>query len=193
MGVVNLIAELDQQYSGKVRPLGILLKHFRNVHMKTRKPKSYWLTALVIYHVRTTLDMKQSIGPLFRDLVKAIHRQYASTLATPGAVPHIKDPMLLHDVSWNWERTHFETFMRRLEEAETWSTKALDSDNAAGAVELWRKVFGDLFPSDVDGESKALAAAGQPGIASISSSGLIGTAGASIQTRPTTFHGEESQ
>lgn len=192
MGVVNLIAQLDQQYSGKVRPLGILLKHFRNVHMKVRKPKSYWLTALLIHHVRT-LDMNQPIGILFRDLVKAIHRQYASTLATPGAVPHIKDPMLQHDVSWNWERAQFETFMRRLQEVEKWSTNALDADTMDTAIELWQKVFGEFFPSDVEGEAKTLAADAQPGIAMITSRGLIGIAGATIPTRRTTFHGEDRQ
>jgi Second Messenger Oligonucleotide or Dinucleotide Synthetase domain len=193
VGVVNLIAELEKEHPGKVRNLGILLKHFRNQQMKQRKPKSYWLTALLLQHVQERLDMTQPIGVLFRDLVAAIHRQYASTYDRPGAVPHVKDPMLGHDVSWNWQRTHFETFMRRLEDGKKWATSALEADSKEDAVASWQKAFGaEYFPAEVGEAAKRWATTATPGKSAVTTTGSIvglGTVGAT-STRPTTYHGD---
>jgi hypothetical protein len=193
VGVVDLIARLEKEHPGKVRSLGILLKHFRNHQMKTRRPKSYWLTALLLQHVQGTLNMAQPIGVLYRDLVAAIHRQYASTYHRPGAVPHVKDPMLGHDVSWNWQRTHFETFMRRLEESQKWATSALDAGDKDEAIRFWQKVFGEeFFPADIGNAAEKLAAAAMPGVSAVTSAGSIARVGAAgaTSTRRTTYHGD---
>ena len=52
LGYVALLDELNTQHGGKVKRLGRLLKHFRNFQMNNRRPKSYWLGALVVHHVR---------------------------------------------------------------------------------------------------------------------------------------------
>ena len=39
IGYITLLGELNQEHGKKVRPLGKLLKHFRNYHMKNRRPK----------------------------------------------------------------------------------------------------------------------------------------------------------
>lgn len=70
IGYINLLNELNEKFDTKVKPLGKLLKHFRNYQMATRKPKSYWLGALLIYHIQEdSLDMTQSLGVLFHDLL----------------------------------------------------------------------------------------------------------------------------
>jgi hypothetical protein len=198
-GFVKLIEELDGDHGGKVRRLGRFLKHFRDFHMKERKPKSYWLGALLVYHVRDSLDMSEQIAVLFRDLTNAIYNQYASLLGrTDGATPNIPDPMLGHNISWNWGRSHFETFMRRLDDGRTWATKALEAEDREEAVEWWQKVFGDeYFPSDVTEAAKGLAAAGLPGAAFVSGSGRISSdrpsSGPSLPIPKTTYHGEEKE
>jgi hypothetical protein len=40
----------------------------------------------------------------------------------------------LDNTSWNWERSHFETFMRRLDDGRAWARKALDADDRETAV-----------------------------------------------------------
>ena len=61
IGYINLLNELNKSFDEKVKPLGKLLKHFRDYQMKPRKSKSYWLGALLIYHIQEgSLDMTQS-------------------------------------------------------------------------------------------------------------------------------------
>jgi Second Messenger Oligonucleotide or Dinucleotide Synthetase domain len=199
VGYVQLLDDLNGQYGGKVKYLGRLIKHFRNYQMKQRKPKSYWLGALLVYHIRRKdgLDMSQPLAVIFRDLLDDIYTQYDHLLWTSeSATPHIPDPMLGHDVSWNWSRTHFETFMRRVDEGRQWATRALESDDRDEAIGLWQKVFGEeFFPSEITEMASRLAAVGLPGRAVVNGTGLVTAikpaSGISTSTRPTTFHGQE--
>jgi hypothetical protein len=200
IGFVNLLNELNNDHGKKVKPLGRLFKHFRNQHMKTRRPKSYWLGALLVHHVRKEkgLDMSQPLAVLFRDLLDAVYNQYRLLLyRTDDATPCIPDPMLGHDISWNWERSHFETFMRRLDDGRTWATKALEiDDDREKAITWWQKIFGEAyFPAEVDAKAAGLAAIGLPGRAVVTHSGLVLPAQSAAQrvtqTQPTTFHGAE--
>ncbi|MCA1668127.1 MAG: nucleotidyltransferase [Thermomicrobia bacterium] len=198
VGYIALLDELNGTHGGKVKRLIRLLKHFRNVQMKTRRPKSYWLGALALHHIRRAggLDMSQPLAILFRDLLDAIYKQYASLLPrTDGATPNIKDPMLGHNISWNWDRAHFETFMRRLDDGRTWATNALDATDRETAIAWWQRIFGaDYFPATVEERLASLAALGQPGKAIVTGTGAIvaskPTTGTSVMTRPTTFHGD---
>lgn len=196
IGYITLLEELNQKHGEKVRPLGRLLKHFRNYHMKNRRPKSYWLGALLVYHIRESLDMSQPLAVLFRDLLDEIYAQYDHLLSTSDtATPNIKDPMLGHNISWNWERSHFETFMRRIDEGRKWATEALEvEDDQKSAVNLWQKVFGEeYFPSEVVHTAKQAALNGLPGQSFVTSSGLVvsskPTSGLFTRTERTTFHG----
>lgn len=200
IGYIDLIKDLNDDYGGKVRPLIKLLKHFRNYQMKNRRPKSYWLGALVIHHVRREngLDMTLSLAELFRDLCDAIYGQYAVVLNTSEtATPNIPDPLLDHNISWNWSRTHFETFMRRLDDGRTWATKALENEDRDDAIGWWQKIFGaEYFPTQEEIEETAtrLASAGLPGKSYVSASGLIVPAkpssGIYTPVPKTTFHGK---
>ncbi len=200
IGYVQLLRDLDTENGGKVRRLIRLLKHYRDFQMETRKPKSYWLGALVVHHIRREggLDTSLSLAELFRDLCNAIYCQYDHLLRTSDtATPNIPDPMLRHNISWNWGRPHFETFMRRLDDGRTWATKALESEDRDEAIGWWQKIFGEeYFPSQEEIEKAALCLAdvGLPGKAYVTASGLIVPArpSSSIYTSipETTFHGE---
>lgn len=202
IGYIDLLKDLDQDYGGKVRNLGKLFKHFRNVQMKNRRPKSYWLGALMIDHIRREngLDMSQPLAIVFRDLLRAIYKQYDHLLCTSAtATPNIPDPMLGHNISWNWERTHFETFMRRIDDGVKWATTALDSDtDRETAISYWQKIFGDeYFPAVVDEAAARAAQAGMPGSAYVSASGLIlatqPASGVYTPSQHTTFHGQADE
>ena len=197
IGYIELLDTLNRENGKKVKPLGRLLKHFRNYQMKTRRPKSYWLGALLVHHVTTNLDMSESLATLFRDLVDAIYCQYDHLLNTSDdATPNIKDPMLGHNISWNWDRSHFVTFMARLDEARKWSSNALKADKRESAIGWWQKIFGDDFPAEVTEAAKRAGDEAFPGRSFVESTGLIvGSAPAEsklfIPTEHTTFHGVE--
>jgi hypothetical protein len=198
IGYIELITQLNDKHGGKVRPLIKLMKHFRNVQMKNRKPKSYWLGALVIHHVnrKNGLDMSLSLSELFRDLCNAIYAQYDHLLTvSDSATPNIPDPLLGHNISWNWERTHFETFMRRLNEGRDLAEKALQTDDREKALDDWQIIFGEeFFERNVDEDASKLATAFMPGKSVITPTGAIGSRASasenSIPVKGTTFHGE---
>ncbi len=199
IGYIQLIKDLNEENHGKVRPLIRLVKHFRNFQMVTRRPKSYWLGALVIHHVRKEngLDMCLSLAELFRDLCDAIYCQYDHLLCTSDtATPNISDPLLNHNISWNWGRTHFETFMRRLDNGRTWATKALESETREDAIGWWQRIFGEeYFPDEVQVAAAIQADAGLPGKSFVTRSGLIIPSQSPTQNYTpvpkTTFHGEK--
>ncbi|HIK19293.1 MAG TPA: nucleotidyltransferase [Leptolyngbyaceae cyanobacterium M33_DOE_097] len=198
IGYITLLNKLNKKYGKKVKPLGKLLKHFRNHQMKNRKPKSYWLGALLLYHVQTgNLNMDACLGVLFRDLLDEIHYQYDHLLWTSDtATPNIPDPVLNHNISWNWSRTHFKTFMSRIDEGRQWATEALDAGDRDEAITYWQKIFGEeYFPSEVETVVSNLANAACPGKSLVSSTGLIlpsqPASGLYTTTQPTKFHGIE--
>ena len=196
IGYINLINELNNDHGKKVKPLCRILKHFRDYQMKTRKPKSYWLGALVIQELeKGELDTTQSLGVIFHALVDSIYRRYAHLLKpSETATPNLADPLLGHNISWNWSRTHFETFMRRVDEARSWAEKALEEDDREAAIEYWQKIFGrEFFPSDVEEAVLRAAQIALPGTSFVDASGLVTKnppdSDRYVETRKTTFHG----
>jgi len=197
LGVVTLIQELEDEHPGKFRNVTKLLKHFRNTHMVYMRPKSYWLVAMSIEAVKDgAVDTSEPLAVVFDQLLNHLYTKYSPIYQrTDGATPHIKDPMLGHDVSWNWSRNDFEAFLRRLEEGKRWTGEALKQDDKDEAIKYWRKVFGDEFPEDVDEYASALAATHWPGVAHASSRGVI-LSGAvegvkSTPVLPTRYYGDE--
>ncbi len=197
IGYCRYLSELNDKYNGKVVPLIKLVKYFRDYQMKIMKPKSYWLEALVVYHIKnSSLDMDQSLPEIFHDLMSAIYNKFAPILGREdGATPHIPDPMLGNDISWNWDRSHFETFMHRVEEAENTTKKALQTEDQEEAIKLWQTIFGEeYFPKDTKQAVRKLAEAA-PGKASVSSAGIITTLrpalGKYIVSKQTTYYGED--
>lgn len=173
-GVVLRIQELEKEYPGKARNLLKLLKYFRNYQMKYMRPKSYWLLAMGIDAIESgKIDTTKTLAECFSQLLEYLYTKFYPTYARAGATPHIKDPMLGHDVSPNWKRSDFETFMRRLDDGRGWALRAVETDEKDTAIEVWQKVFGEAFPTEVEEEARAMAAAFLPGAAAATGSGLI--------------------
>lgn len=198
IGYISLLKELNDQHGEKVRPLIKLIKHFRNVHMIYRRPKSYWLGALVIHQIKKNngLDMSKSLAELFHDLCDEIYCQYDHLLRVNDSVtPNIPDPLLGHNISWNWSRSHFETFMRRLDDGRTWADKALKESDRETALDYWQKIFGkDYFNRDIEDRALTMATSALPGQSFISSNGLVRpeqpASGLYTPIKRTTFHGK---
>ena len=196
IGYIKLLNKLNKQHSKKIKPLGKLLKHFRNYQMINRRPKSYWLGALLVHHI-DSLNTDACLGELFHQLLDGIYCQYDHLLWTSDiATPDIPDPVLEHNVSWNWSRTHFETFMRRIDEGRNRAKKALETNDRDEAIKYWQKIFGDeYFPSEVTKEASSLASKAFPGKSFVSPTGLIRaskpTSVLCTATQQTKFHGIE--
>jgi len=201
LGYINKLNEINNENGGNVKPLGRILKHYVQQNMTYMRPKSYWLGALLLQIIdEEGFDKSKSPGELFNWLVSKIHAKYKILLDTSTTkVPKVKDPMLGHDISWNWERNAFESFMRHLAEARDISAKALSNEiTKEKAVEYWQKLFGgDYFPATVESETKDFAAAAMPGAGYVSGSGRILSATAAmaavtpiVRSATTRFHGE---
>lgn len=181
LGYGDCLSALNRGHGDKVVPLVKLWKHWRDVHMAYRRPKSYWLECMVFHKINTgaITTNDRSYAEMFQALLAALHDEYAPFLEEDDEVPEVKDPMLRHNVAHNWERAAFETFMRRLEESCSWASKALEAETTDEAVQQWQKVFGkEWFPDAASlarEQGEALRAAGTAGALFVNSKGHVST------------------
>jgi hypothetical protein len=146
LGYGKALSELNAANSGKVVPLVKAVKHWRTFQMQRNRPKSYWLECLVYRHIdKGWIATEGKFAELFTDLLRSIHERFLPKLEEEDGVPKIPDPMLGNNVAFNWERSAFESFMRRLKESIGWAERALEMDRNQldEAVALWQKVFGE--------------------------------------------------
>lgn len=198
LGYASSLSSLNQDNGGKVVPLVKLLKHWRDEQMTYRRPKSYWLECIVhqAFSEGAIETKAKSYAELFAGLLEIIQDGFARFLAEAAAVPVIADPMLGNNVSFNWERSAFESFMRRLDESRGWVQSALAQEDPGEAAELWRKVFGeDWFPLEVlDEKVASLRAAALAGSYYVTPAGRVLTTkpiGPAVQPPPQRFYGAE--
>ena len=165
--------------------------------MKTRRPKSYVLEVMVLNAVEQdliTLEGKSTAENL-TDFFEHIKAKYANLVDNSDGVPRVLDPQLGHVISLHWERSHFETFMRRVRETAKAARRALDADDEETASSEWKKVYEDLWPTEeeVKQEARMEATHIRPGRTSITrSGGVVGYgSAATLKTKPTTFHGDQ--
>jgi hypothetical protein len=177
LGYGQALSNLNQDLSKKVVPLNKMFKHWRDVQMKYKKPKSYWLECMVFKHAKVgRLDIDDSsYGELFLSLLIAIQDDYEDELGKEGSVPVVKDPMLGNNVAKAWTREEFVSFMRRIDESRKIAERALDTESEEDAIALWQRLFNDddgiiYFPSAID-ETLKEAIAGTPLL--VTSSGFI--------------------
>lgn len=198
LGYGGALSNLNAETGGKTVPLIKLVKHWRTVQMQRRRPKSYWLEALVYRHLDrgwVTADGK-SYAKLFTEVLRSIRDRFEPTL-DGGGVPAISDPMLGHNVAFNWERPAFESFMARLSESIGWAERALakDRDELDEAVTLWQKIFGSDYFTDSP-EARRLQRAEWLGMGATfvtSCGGVLGERPvdkSSVASRPHRFYGE---
>ncbi len=199
LGYAAHLSEVNGEHEGKAVKLVKIVKHWRDAHMVTRRPKSYWLECLVVRHIcRGWVPTSGlSIAEVLADLFDSIYERFEGALNEDGKVPSIPDPMLGNNVAAGWERTHFETFMRRLGEARRWAREALEADDREKAIELWQKVLDPdgtgTFPTSVDEDVRAAAAAVR-GSRFVTGAGLVlpskPTSGVAVEAPRHRFYGD---
>jgi hypothetical protein len=177
LGYGSYLSGVNKDNFNKIIPLIKIFKHWRDIQMKRKRPKSYWLECLVCkYADAEQLDVNDSSwGELFLSLLLAIYNDLCDIWKNNTGVPVIEDPMLGNNVAKSWTRDEFEYFIRRIEESKRWAEKALNEEDEKKAIEIWQKLFNDdedkeYFPCVVDENfAKALSA----GSLYISSSGKV--------------------
>jgi hypothetical protein len=197
LGYADKLSELNGKHQDKVVPLIKLVKHWRDVQMCYRRPKSYWLECLV-YHLidnGKVATKRRSYAELFQLVLASIAQDFRQDLEMEGKVPEILDPMLGNNVAHNWERAAFETFMHRIDESLGWAERAIAEDDEEKAVELWQKVFGEeWFPTEVEAQkAMRLRADALAGAVFVTSEGRVVTGKQerpAIQVPPQRFYGE---
>lgn len=197
-GYMGRLSRLNKEHDCKVVPLVKLTKVWRDVNMKIRRPKSYMLEVMVLDAVESggiTL-----VGELWPSILAQLFAHWADryhALMEQGhGVPRVFDPQLGHLISAGWQRTEFETFMRRVREADAAARRALVAGSEEIAAEEWSRLFGDCWPSqeDVDAAAAEEASTVAPGRSSISSAGLViaPTAARTVPSQSTQFHGGQN-
>lgn len=190
LGYGKALSALNAANGEKVVPVVKMVKHWRTFQMQRNRPKSYWLECLVYRHIEkgwVTTEGK-SYAELFTDLLRSVHERFHKKFEE-GGVPSIPDPMLGNNVAFNWERSAFESFMRRLDKSISWAEKALDKDREQldEAIELWQKVFGEEYFTDSPALRKRQKAAWLG-----AASGWIGSSGSVSVDRPEEEKGVKS-
>ena len=164
LGYKQSLSDINQEQNEKIVPLIKMFKHWRDVKMKYRKPKSYWLECMVYKHAKANnLKVEDaSYGELFHSLLTSVYDDFIDAWEKEDSVPSIKDPMLSNNVAKSWTRSEFDTFMSRIEESKNWAARALNAEEEEKSIELWQKVFNDdeseeeFFPKTVDSTMKSI-------------------------------------
>lgn len=157
LGYGKFLSKLNQEHLNKVVPLIKMFKHWRDVQMKRRRPKSYWLECIVSKHANVeNLNLRDaSWEELFLSLLSSVYNDFYDKWKNSKGIPIIKDPMLGNNVAKTWTRDEFETFMRRIEESKRLAERAMEEDDEEKAIKLWQELFNDddgveYFPTVVE-------------------------------------------
>lgn len=194
LGYAARLSALNKDHGGKVVPLVKLFKAWRNVHMASRKPKSYVMEVMVLHAVEGGHVglVGEGTAANFASLVYYLEGKYARLMDEGVEAPRVLDPQTNKCITWHWDRAHFETFMRRLRETASRVERALDADDDE-ASEIWARVFGGLWPTEAEVKTAARleAATVSPGTTAVFAAGGVAGAwsGPSVVSRPTKFHG----
>lgn len=195
LGYMSRLSKLNEEHEGKVVPLGKLTKSWRDVNMKIRRPKSYMLEVMVLDAVESGAVKLcgESWPSILAQLFARWEAKYRKLMDESDGVPRIFDPQLGHLISADWLRSEFETFMRRVQEADAIARRANAAESEEEASAEWARLFGEHWPSqkEVDALVAKEAAAVGPGRSLIASSGWVVGPGAArtVASASTRFHG----
>lgn len=197
LGYATGLSELNQKHGSKVKPLIKLVKAWRDVQMKIRRPKSYVLEVMVMTAVESgAIELcDQSTAQNVADFFSHIVAKYQYLMDNGSESPRIADPQVGGAyITAGWSRAHFETFMRRAREADRACERALRADTTEDAAAEWQTVFGNLWPDAevVKAAVRAEAMSVRPGTTLVGMTGLVigPSAARTVPTRPTSYHGD---
>ncbi len=193
LGYARSLSTLNAKSQGNLIRLIKLLKSWRDVQMKHRRIKSYVLEIMAFKSIDSAAIETEGHGldTVLMCFFEHIAEKYEEPMDSGIGVPRIPDPQTGAIVTTGWERSHFETFMRRIREAAKKARKAVDGERDE-AIDSWSALFGDHWPTDEEVKSHAsLEASGRSlGAAYVSPAGLVTDRPDGISTTATRFHGD---
>jgi Second Messenger Oligonucleotide or Dinucleotide Synthetase domain len=197
LGYATRLSKLNQKHGSKVKPLIKLVKAWRDVQMKTRRPKSYVLEVMVLTAVEDgAIELcDRSTAQNVADFFAYVVAKYQGLMDNGSESPRIADPQVGGAyITAGWSRAPFETFMRRAREADRACGRALQADTIEDAVAEWRILFRDMWPDVevVKAAVRAEATGVRPSTTLVGMTGLvIGPAAVrTVPTLPTSYHGD---
>lgn len=121
-----------------------IAKHWRDrLGSEDQRPKSYVLESLVAEALGPT-DPESHADAVVR-VLEGIDGHYEDFVGS-GSVPEIPDPGFPQvNVAKRWRPTEFDAFMGEVAGAAIIARRALESEDEAVSVGLWRSLFGDSF------------------------------------------------
>ena len=197
LGYGERLSRLNEAHGLKVVPLMKLMKAWRDEQMPTRKPKSYVLEVMLVHAIEAEELVLAGRGysACVHGAFDALDRRYRNLFESGKESPRVPDPQIPSNlISKGWERSHFETFMRRIGEARAAAEQADEASTEQDAIDAWKRVFGSRWPAltNVQALARREAAEHQPGTTPVGATGLVvGAVGRTVSSLPTRFHGEE--
>lgn len=155
------------------------MKHWRWKWLKRNQAKSYWLEAMVVNLIAEgRIEFEgASLADVIAETFAEVGEFCQPYLDREGETPVIPDPVipaLNENVAFNWERSDFETFLRRIDEACVITERAVAATSPADAIAAWQELFGEeWFPSSVVDEAGKAKAAAHAGQISVGTGGAI--------------------
>jgi hypothetical protein len=194
LGNAERLSSVNAGHGRKLVPLVKLLKAWRDEQMATRRPKSYVLEVMLLLAVEEgeLALCDRSTAENVRDAFVHITDKYADLMDNRTGVPRIPDPQVPgHFITKGWERSHFETFMRRARDARRAAERAIGAEDEETASAEWKKVFGSQWPSEsqVKEAARVEARKHQLGSAKVDSIGRVIGGAATVPTLKTRYHG----
>lgn len=194
-GYMRRVTALNEAHGGRLVPLVKLVKAWRDAQMKIRRPKSYMLEVMVVRAVegeKVVLE-GESWPSVLAQLFGYWAAKYGELMDSGEGVPRIYDPQLGNLISAGWTRPEFETFMRRVRDADSSATRALAAETEEDAGYEWERIFGELWPTEDEVARAARAEAAQhvPGRTQVARVGWVTGPAVSrtLPSQPTRFHG----
>lgn len=138
---------IDQNtaFDGRFKKLVKLFKWWRRQNPTGKRPKGFVLEVLVANHAPKD---ESHFGEAFTVLLENIYKTHGQW-AQHGVKPRISDPAVLgNDILAKVTVAQWRDFMEKIRVHADYARRAQnEKDDMEKATELWRKVFGQRFPS----------------------------------------------
>jgi hypothetical protein len=146
--------DTNAKSEGRFKPLVKMMKWWRRVNPTiSKRPKGFVIECIV---AECMDDGETYYGELLVKTLEEIVEKYSTYIAIKS-LPFIQDPGVPENSVTNGMTFEaFEGFYNKAKTHAEIGRRALESENAEKATELWRKIFGDRFPSGKTKKSEDL-------------------------------------
>lgn len=134
----------NERFEKRFKPLVKLKKWWRRENKTGKRPKGFVLEVLVSLNAP---DRETHYGEAFAQLLENIYDNYGAS-AEAGHKPFIEDPGLPgSDIMSKVSITDWKNFIERVRVHAGLARRAQNEQDEEEATKLWKRIFGDRFPS----------------------------------------------